>query len=184
MRLLPNKNASAYENAMIALFGAILLGVTSVFATLLYRAMPFLFDSLRTQDNGIAVPGGMDWIFTVNANGIFLVIGQVAAILFGVYLVVRIHRQADLTAFMLVDKSKIAAMGKRLRLAYGLVVFAFVLAALSFLFDAAVTLGYTQWVSSYYGWMFLAAVIVAAGMAVWWMKTVEFPRDVQFKIQD
>jgi hypothetical protein len=106
MRLLPNKNASAYENAMIALFGAILLGVTSVFATLLYRAMPFLFDSLRTQDNGIAVPGGMDWIFTVNANGIFLVIGQVAAILFGVYLVVRIHRQADLTAFMLVDKSK------------------------------------------------------------------------------
>jgi hypothetical protein len=72
-------------------------------------------------------------------------------------------------------------MGKRLRLAYGFVVFAFVLAALSFLFDAAVTLGYTQWVSSYYGWMFLAAVIVAAGMAVWWMKTVEFPRDVQFK---
>ena len=69
MKLLPNKNANAYENAMIALFGAILLGVTSVFATLLYRAMPFLFNSLRTQDNGIAVPGGMDWIFTVNANG-------------------------------------------------------------------------------------------------------------------
>ena len=147
-----------------------------------------------TQTSSVHSPGGFDRMLEGGVGYTMLLIQgfQVVAAVLSVLNFSGLHRMADGVAFMLVDTSKIEKLGKLLRIACGTIVFAFALISLSFLLDSSLTLSmyvgtkvplmsYVTWVSQNYFLICGIGVALSAALAFWWVRKLEFPRDVSFR---
>jgi hypothetical protein len=210
MASFPSKSTTSHWPTMFALMMVILVALMSIFATVVQRYMfivdPQIFLSpveqsgkvLVPEITEIRVPGGLNWIIgnEERFHLLYIQIGMIGSILFGLLSLLVVHRVADVVAFHLVDTSKIAAIGRRLQLAYGITVFAFVLVAVSFLFDISLTMGvfleeealftksFLGWMEVYYPVVMLVGVGLSLALAVWWARTVEYPRGVKFQTEN
>lgn len=176
----------------------------TVFSRYMAAAYPQPVIFTKTNERGditsfgstVFLPGGFDRYLDDDSTFLYSEAGLLLSLLFLIYSLTRFHRLADIAAFRVVSSDKVAAMRRRLQLAYGCMVGAFTAAALSFMFDTSLTLSVwigqratafesvLTWVSEYYPWIFVGGVLGSLALALWWATTLEFPREVSFRAND
>lgn len=144
---------------------------------------------------GVLMPGGFTFEDSLGFIGMTLQISMVAMSLLLLLFVRTAHRNCDTTAFMLVDAEKIRKLGRLLKLAYGIAVFAFVLGAFSVIFDVVLTTtmftghqytsveAFARWMEVNYPWVLASGFVLSLAIAAWWSITTEYPRDIEFSAE-
>ena len=202
----PAKTDEPFDIAKSALKSSVLVGVLIILSAVMLRTLAYFHGQMvmfmvqdgkggldYDQTSSIHSPGGFDGMMEGGTGLVMLALQvmQVAGAVWAVLNFSNLHKMADQVAFMLVDTRKIEKLGKLLRIACGTIVFGFVLMSLSFILDCSLTLSmyvgtkiplisYLTWVSQNYVLVCAIGVVIASTMAVWWVKTLEFPRDVSF----
>jgi hypothetical protein len=209
MPIMNKRPINYYEDVMKSGFWRLIFHALVIVQVVAWRAIGIIIGQpiVFTKDAGggfqvpdgapITLPGGLYWLFDEGGMkwvDIFFVSLTLLSAAIVTLSTLAYRRYAEMVAFGIVDAEKIRKMGQRVRLVYSMAIFSFVLTALSFIFDVGLTANvwvgskaphlsdWLRFASDYYPAIMVAGIAISTAMAVWWARSVEFPRDVKFRV--